>query len=536
MSSSNRFLALSLLLFALLVAGLSIVLLAAPEARATTTSNALTYNQLASAATVNTRAFAMHTMQTGLPSQAYGVEAATVTVAAGKHHPPEVINVCITPTHPSDNDHLYLSYEYLDRDGDPEDGTQICWYKNQERQACYEDCNCGNALGCSRKNSVNQEPQACYVDCVFVPADATSVGDVWYAIVTPKDKKYEGFPAASNSVTIENTPPEARDVYIKSWQPPSADNLELYYTYFDADGDPEDGSRIRWYKNGVPQVDFNDQTVVPFTATSPAESWYATIEPHDGIDYGTLVCAPPVRINTPPQAQDVHIVPSQPQDHQSLTVSYTYEDLDNDPIHTPKIRWYRNEDLQPGYNDQEYLPASATSVGDNWYATVAANDGIEYGPAVKSNVVTITEARIPNIYLPIVLLGEGQKVCDPDLYYEENDCRRQACELLPGETYVAYPDDIEDIYYFVLTQTTSVNVWVINYQASEPGQLLVYDESYTIRSIARDPYLQEMGGVPNKYFPDGLKNLDSGLYYVRVYTYDGTFNTTQSYHLTITYY
>lgn len=159
-------------------------------------------------------------------------------------------------------------------------------------------------------------------------------------------------------------------------------------------------------------------------------------------------------------------------------------------------------------------------------------------PTPRGIPTLITRPTIQSLDTPMVPPADTPTICDSGLYYEENDKLSEACELLPGEIYVAYPDDIEDIYYFVLTQTTSVNVQVTNYQALDPsgqgGQLLIYEDSDT-GVIAREIYLQGAGGVPNKYFPTGLRNLGSGKYYVRVYTYDGTFNPNQPYSLILTH-
>ncbi len=440
--------------------------------------------------------------------------------------PPKALEVYLSPGHPGPDDSLTLRYVYYDPH-DPEGKTRVRWTANGQSQPVFDDV-------------------------TVVPAVATSADETWCVSVTPHDgEAYSDGNAVEDCVTIEassNALPEAPDAHIEPQRPRSADDLELHYTYFDPDGDREGKSSIRWYKNGEQQASFDDQTVVSSTVTAPGDTWYATIKPHDGTDYGVLVSAPTVTVNTPPQAQDVHIEPPQPQDHQVLAVRYTYEDPDNDPAGVPQISWYLSDTLQSDYNDQEYLPTSATSVGDNWHATVALNDGIEYGPTVESNVVTIAASPSPtpsNIHLPVVarILVEPPRVCNPELYYEENDSPSQACELSPGKTYVAYPNDINDAYYFVLTQTTWVEVKVANYKASEPGRLFIYGSHDATKSIVMDPYLShldEMSGVPNKYYPDKVRlppcpSLNAP-YYLRIYTYDGTFNTTESYTLTINYY
>ncbi len=165
-------------------------------------------------------------------------------------------------------------------------------------------------------------------------------------------------------------------------------------------------------------------------------------------------------------------------------------------------------------------------------------EGARFAPT-PTPIPTSSPASIVLTHPPAVRPTDTLTICDSNSYYEENDNRSQACELLPGQTYVALPDDEEDVYYFVLTQTTSVNVRVTNYHPLDPsgqgGQLLIYDESDNTGSIAREPYLQGTVELPSKDCPDCLTNLDPGKYYVRIYTYPGTFNSETPYQLTITY-
>jgi len=107
-----------------------------------------------------------------------------------------------------------------------------------------------------------------------------------------------------SSIAVPNTPPEVSNLKITPAFPETTDNLVGSYDYFDAEGDPESGSEIRWYKNGVLQEAYNDVLTVPANATSEGEEWYFTVRPKDGKDFGTLKTSPTVKIGAPPEKRE----------------------------------------------------------------------------------------------------------------------------------------------------------------------------------------------------------------------------------------
>lgn len=104
-----------------------------------------------------------------------------------------------------------------------------------------------------------------------------------------------------NFTVIENTPPIASSLQISPSSPSTSDNLVGSYSYYDADGDPESGSQIRWYKNGVQQSVYDDLSTVPSSATTEGQTWYFTVRPKDGKDFGSLKTSPSVTISGPAQ-------------------------------------------------------------------------------------------------------------------------------------------------------------------------------------------------------------------------------------------
>jgi hypothetical protein len=298
--------------------------------------------------------------------------------------------------------------------------------------------------------------------------------------------------------------------------------MQLQYTYFDVDNDPEGNSSIRWYKNDHKlQTAYNGRIVVPANTASRGEQWYATVQVHDGIYPGTVVTTSKVTINRLPRAISVTIVPTQPHACQKLYLDHFFEDDDEEDLEgKPRTRWYCNGEHLSYYDNWEYLPASAITANQHYSATLFPYDGLEYGRGVKADKVFIAACPPVSINLPIVLRNYPQTHCNPSSFYEENDTQKDACRLNFGQTYESYPDDTDDWYYVLLTQTASLHVLVTNYSPNQvekgSGQLAVYDSER--ESIGNDGHGLPQMEIPNAGNPNALKNLPPGLYYIRVYT------------------
>jgi len=113
----------------------------------------------------------------------------------------------------------------------------------------------------------------------------------------------DGIYLFSSEVT-PNTPPEASNLVITPSSPRTTDDLVGTYDYYDADGDTESGSEIRWYKDGLLQAAYNDTLTVLSNATSLGEEWYFTVKPSDGQDFGTLETSPTVTIVELPEKRE----------------------------------------------------------------------------------------------------------------------------------------------------------------------------------------------------------------------------------------
>ncbi|MBI5002157.1 S8 family serine peptidase [Candidatus Woesearchaeota archaeon] len=101
-------------------------------------------------------------------------------VSVTERHAPTVTNVTITPQEAYRNASLVCAYEYSDADNDPENGTSVVWYKNNELQ------NISNTT---------------------IPVELLVVDDFWNCSVTPSDGVLEGEVAISSARVIQNGVP-----------------------------------------------------------------------------------------------------------------------------------------------------------------------------------------------------------------------------------------------------------------------------------------------------------------------------------------
>ena len=279
--------------------------------------------------------------------------------------PPVASNLSIDPLSPDTGDDLNASYDYYDANGDPQSGSEIRWYKNGDEQAAY-------------------------YGLTTVSAADTSKGENWNFSVRPSDGEDFGTLQTSSAVTIGNTPPVASNLDIDPPSPYTDDDLNASYDFNDADGDPQSGSEIRWYKNGDEQVAYFGLTIVSSADTSKGESWSFSVKPRDGTDFGTLQTSSSVTIgNTPPVASNLDIEPSSPDTGDALDASYDYYDADGDSQSGSEIRWYKGVDEQAAYFGLTTVSSTDTSKGENWSFSVKPRDGTDFEALQTSSTVTI---------------------------------------------------------------------------------------------------------------------------------------------------
>ena len=206
-----------------------------------------------------------------------------------------------------------------------------------------------------------------------IVAEELKTGEKWYCKITPNDSHQDGTTKTSNTVTIgQNDKPIAKNLKITPTTPKTTDDLTATYTYFDPDGDPESGTQIYWYRNGQLVPELNNSLIVPSSYTTKGETWYFTVKPSDGTEYGETQTSPSVTITNSPPKIDSYFPETDPtiNEGESQMFNITYSDNDNDPI---TIQWYLNGTLV-STNDNYIFEANYTSAG-KYNVKVVISDG-----------------------------------------------------------------------------------------------------------------------------------------------------------------
>ncbi|MFX0185408.1 MAG: DUF2341 domain-containing protein, partial [Candidatus Hodarchaeota archaeon] len=289
----------------------------------------------------------------------------TSTTKAGfvPNHAPEVsditlsrdsINHYLLPIY--SNSTLYLNYTFYDRDNDSESGTEIRWYKNGILQSGFNDIK--------------------KINSTFLLK-----GDIWNVTIRPYDSQDFGSLQISNFVIIQNTLPILSNVVILPNNPISTSDLSVSYTFDDTDGDSENITyrEIQWYNSSTHIPAYDNSTTLPSSVTKKGEQWSYKIRCSDGSNYSAWVTSNTVVVgNSPPTASNLTMT-SNPQTGDNLVASWDYDDVDGDPENSSaKIRWYKNNVLQPALNDSVTVLSGNTSKGEVWHYTIQVFDGQNY--------------------------------------------------------------------------------------------------------------------------------------------------------------
>ena len=105
----------------------------------------------------------------------------------------------------------------------------------------------------------------------------------------------------------ENTPPVASNLNIDPSSPGPGDDLVASYDYYDADGDLQSGSEIRWYRNSAEQVAYYGLDTVSSADISVEDVWYFTVRPSDWEDFGDTKTSSSVIIENQVMQMDIQL-------------------------------------------------------------------------------------------------------------------------------------------------------------------------------------------------------------------------------------
>ncbi len=287
--------------------------------------------------------------------------------SSSSNTPPEAQSVTFVPTQPTRGTGLAMDYTYYDADGDSEQGTQIRWKVDGNNVGSLDD-----------QTSVSQTWLA--------------KGQEWTCTVTVKDGTDQGDPVNIGPVTIDNTLPIARNLELTPENPLDTDELRLDYEYFDLDGEPQQGTEIRWYLDGARILELDDEDSVSPLMIRSGDRWEASVKPHDGDEFGEIVYTGVVVIgssNNPPSAT-VYVSPvGNARTDDALQVNVGWTDPDGDTVQSTEIRWFRDGAQVSAYNDLTVVLSESTSKGETWTAKARVSDGFLWSDWVESEDLVI---------------------------------------------------------------------------------------------------------------------------------------------------
>lgn len=194
--------------------------------------------------------------------------------------------------------------------------------------------------------------------------------------------------------------------------PSTSDNIDLIYTFNDADNHSQDGTKLRWYRNNLPVPQFDGLCTLPFTATTAGDSWTAKIIPSDGIEFGPTVETSAVVVEEAESNFElVKILPLDANVDDILKLEYSI--TEGEYIATTgivKIEWYVNDTLIQDSN-QEYIRTSLIP-GDVVYAKILLTDGETTFSSQRSQSVIISD--VPWYIYNVLINGllEGDEIND----------------------------------------------------------------------------------------------------------------------------
>ncbi|MHA2329323.1 MAG: hypothetical protein ACXACR_12480, partial [Candidatus Hodarchaeales archaeon] len=292
---------------------------------------------------------------------------------------PTVSGLLISPVDPRTINDLTTGYTYTDADSDLESGSEIIWYLDGVLQGTLNGS-------------------------ITIGAGNTSKGDEWHFKVHPNDgTDFGSWISCPTNVTIGNTAPSATNLQLNPINPQTGENLLATYVYYDVDLDSDNGTQIRWFKNGVLQGNLDDSLIVNSSLTTKGENWYFTIAPSDGTVLGNVKTSSLLTIrNTPPSVSNLAFTPAVPNAGNDLKVIYDWIDVDNDIESGTQFRWYWNSVFQSTYNNSDTIPGGLIIKGDNWTVSIRASDGLNTS-ALWDNASIIIGNSAPSVSSAVVL-------------------------------------------------------------------------------------------------------------------------------------
>ncbi len=289
---------------------------------------------------------------------------------------PSITSASITPSIPTADQVLSLSYVGDEPDGDTTSITDVRWFVDG-----------------SKIDSLDGEEQ--------VPTLATRTGDVWNAQIMISDGELSSDWFTTDSITINgtNTAPVVESVTISPNSPSTTDDLDADWTTSDVESDSITNWQTRWKIDGVISQNHDGKEVISFAQTSKGQSWSAGVKVFDGTDWSEELWSDSVTIvNTPPVIETLSIQPNMAKVVDSLNYNYSFTDADDDVITDTEETWYIAgsivadiENLPDNFNLSDVIRLELRiNDGDIWSESFSAEINLE-NTAPSANITSMVE-------------------------------------------------------------------------------------------------------------------------------------------------
>ncbi len=277
-------------------------------------------------------------------------------------------------------------------------------------------------------------------------------------------------PFTSSETSSQNTPPEASSLSFNTQNPTKSSGLSINYTFFDADGDLEQGTEINWKINNLSHPDVDNMTSIPNNLIVKGDLWEVAITPSDGIDFGEIISEGPVEINnSPPSISEINIDPENPNDDDNLILNYEYFDLDNDLGQEHEIHWYLDGVRQNEIDNIVNISSLMIRYGDTWQVSITPYDGIDFGETVWSNLIIIGSSNTPptiNVEFSDSSIRTNDNIFLSFDYLDDDGDQIQNTEIIWYKNTVYMPD-LDNLHIISNSSTEKNEVWNFSIRVSD---------------------------------------------------------------------
>ena len=388
------------------------------------------------------------------------------------NNPPSASNVLLSPTNAKTTDSLTLSYSYSDSDNDPESGSEITWYRDSQALPS------GTIIG------------------LTVPPSQTTKGQDWYATVRPSDGADYGTLQTSNTVTIQNTPPNLNAPEITPSTPDDSEDLTVSYSVSDDDQDSLT-IEIHWYLDGVLVTEFDNDTIVPSIATREGDEWRVEVTASDGEEIESrssqiITIGQAIQPNNPPEITSPLISPSLPTTLSDLFLTYNTQDLDGDQIIATEIEWRVDDTLTE--QSSTIIQSSSTEKNQIWSAKIRVSDGIDWSAWSSVDVTIMNSApEIDNLQLVPAISYTNDSLSFTYTYSDLDD------DAMAPATITWYKDgaeqtDLANQNTIPASLTTKGENWTVSVYGNDGTQLSIesLESSIIIQNSMPSVTIEEM--------------------------------------------